>query len=107
MEIKQKVYISGAISHHDLNDRKQTFRLAEMCLRSAGYEPVNPFNNKVDENENWRVHMRADIKLLMDCDFIFMLNGWEESKGAKLEFDVATSCGLGVLSFGQELVNDG
>lgn len=25
-----------------------------------------------------------------------MLRGWEQSKGAKLEFDVATSCGLEV-----------
>lgn len=40
--------------------------------------------------------MRADIHVLTDCDGILMLRGWEQSKGAKLEFDVATSCGLEV-----------
>lgn len=34
--------------------------------------------------------------VLTDCDGILMLRGWEQSKGAKLEFDVATSCGLEV-----------
>ena len=33
----------------------------------------------------------------MDCDLIYMLKGWELSKGAKLELDVASSCGIEVL----------
>ena len=30
---------------------------------------------------------------------IYMLRGWELSKGAKLEHDVATSCGIKVLKY--------
>lgn len=41
--------------------------------------------------------MRADIALLLGCDCIYMLRGWELSKGAKLELDVASSCGLEVM----------
>lgn len=41
--------------------------------------------------------MRKDIALLLDCDCIYMLRGWELSKGAKLELDVASSCGIKVL----------
>jgi hypothetical protein len=41
--------------------------------------------------------MRADIALLLGCDYIYMLRGWELSKGAKLELDVASSCGIEVL----------
>lgn len=47
-------------------------------------------------NADWREHMKADIHALTECDGILMLRGWEQSKGAKLEFDVATSCGLEV-----------
>lgn len=41
--------------------------------------------------------MRRDIGLLVRCDYIYMLKGWELSKGAKLELDVASSCGIKVL----------
>ena len=47
--------------------------------------------------KHWREHMRADIRLLLDCEYIYMLKDWELSKGAKLELDVASSCGIKVL----------
>ena len=37
------------------------------------------------------------IALLLACDYIYMLKDWELSKGAKLELDVASSCGIKVL----------
>ena len=90
---KDKVYISGAIAHYDMNERKEAFANAEMRLQSMGFNPVNPFKNGLPDEAHWREHMRADIRLLLDCDFIYMLQGWELSKGAKLELDVASSCG--------------
>ncbi len=51
------------------------------------------------DGAHWRVHMRADIALLVQCDMIYMLRGWELSKGAKLEHDVATSCGIKALKY--------
>lgn len=35
--------------------------------------------------------MRGDIELLLSCDGIYMLKGWEKSKGAKLEHEIATA----------------
>lgn len=92
-----KVYISGAIAHYDLEERRQAFGQTERFLSLKGYSPVNPFKNGLPEEAHWREHMRADIALLLDCDFIYMLHGWELSKGAKLELDVASSCGIQVL----------
>ena len=94
---KAKVYISGAIAHYDLEERRQAFDRAERYLVLKGYEPVNPFKNGLPDEAHWREHMRADIGLLLDCDYIYMLQGWELSKGAKLELDVASSCGIKVL----------
>lgn len=90
------MYISGAIAHHDINERRQTFAKAARRLRAMSYEPVNPFDNGVPHDAHWRDHMKADIALLLDCDLIYMLHGWEMSKGAKLELDVASSCGIEV-----------
>lgn len=93
----RKCYISGAIAHHDLKERMAAFESAAEWLAMQGFVPVNPFNNGVAQSEHWTEHMRADIGLLLGCDYIYMLKGWELSKGCKLELDVATSCGIKVL----------
>lgn len=95
--MRKKVYISGAIAHYDIDERKASFYKASAYLKRLGYEPVNPFENGVPEDADWRDHMRRDINLLTGCDMIYMLHGWELSKGAKLELDVASSCGIEVL----------
>ncbi len=95
--MKKKVYISGAIAHYDLDDRMAAFDHAARYLSLKGYEPVNPFENGVSQDAHWTEHMRTDIALLLDCDCIYMLQGWELSKGAKLELDVASSCGIQVM----------
>lgn len=94
---KEKVYISGAIAHYDLEERRNAFLNAERYLSIKGFEPVNPFKNGLPDDAHWREHMRADIALLLDCQYIYMLRDWELSKGAKLELDVASSCGIKVL----------
>lgn len=92
----KKIYISGAISHLDLEERRTAFAEAEALLKAKGYEVFNPFKNGVSQDEHWREHMRVDLAELPKCDAIYMLDGWGTSKGAKLEFDVATTCGLEV-----------
>lgn len=94
---REKVYISGPIAHYDREERLYMFGNAERVLRVQGYEPVNPFKNGLPADAHWKDHMRADIRMLVECDIIYMLRGWELSKGAKLELDVASSCGLQVL----------
>lgn len=84
-------------AHYDLHERKHAFLMAKERLESQGYDPVNPFDNGVPDNAHWREHMRADIAMLLKCDAIFMLPGWELSKGCKLELDVASSCGIAVI----------
>lgn len=100
--MKKKVYISGAIAHYGMEERRATFQAAALRLKEQGFEPVNPFENGVPDDAHWMAHMKADIALLVGCDYIYMLNGWELSKGAKLEFDVASSCGIKVMFEGQK-----
>lgn len=99
--MKKKVYISGAIAHYDLDERRAAFDHAARYLSIKGYEPINPFENGISQEAHWKEHMRVDIGLLLTCDYIYMLRGWELSKGAKLELGVARSCGIQVLFEGQ------
>ena len=77
---KDKVYISGAIAHYNIDERKGAFLDAENRLRAMGFNPVNPFKNGLPDEAHWREHMRADIRLLLDCEYIYMLKDWELSK---------------------------
>ena len=95
--MNKRVYNSGAIAHHDISECKRAFAVAETELKKLGMEPVNPFRNGLPEDADWRQHMRVDIGLLLSCVYVYMLKGWELSKGAKLELDVASSCGIKVL----------
>lgn len=92
----KRIYISLPISHYDLEERKEYAEKVERAL-SQFYEVVNPLKNGIDEAEHWSVHMKKDIQDLLTCDVIFMCKDFEVSKGCKLELDVATSCGLGVI----------
>lgn len=99
---RKRIYISGAISHYPMEQRREAFACAARYLDLNGWEPVNPFDNGLPQPGNWREHMRRDIAMLLECDSIYMLLGWEQSKGAKLELDVASSCGIPVLFEGME-----
>ena len=94
---KKKIYISGPISGHDLEKRREAFKEVESMLQCQGYKPVNPMKNGLPAEATTHEHMKRDIELLMTCDYIYMMRRWTHSKGCKVEFDVATAIGLPVL----------
>lgn len=94
--MKKRIYISLPISHYDLEERKRYAKHVEDFL-SQFFEVVNPFNNGIPDDADWRVHMKKDLQDLLTCDAIFMCRDFEKSKGCKLEWDVATTCGMDVF----------
>ena len=92
------VYISGPMTGYpDLN--KKAFDEAEKYLmaRDDLGSVVNPI--KLSESVERRFYlsdkshyyacMKQDIVAIMDCNSVYMLKGWEHSKGAMLEHQVA------------------
>lgn len=96
---KLRVYISGQITGADLDERKIAFDRAARQLKEQGYEPVSPFDNGLTDDAGYENHRRADIRMLTDCDMIYMLRGWEHSNGARLEHTIACACGIKVLKY--------
>jgi len=86
-----KIYISGAITGND--NAEKEFTKAEERLRIMGHTPVNPFKIKA-KGTSWADYMKADIKELLKCDAIYMLEGWKKSKGARLENSIAEQLGI-------------
>lgn len=91
---KPKVYISGQITGLAEEEYKRKFKEAEDKLIGLGYDVVNPASLEPIPNGTWTDYMRRDIKLLTDCDYIYMLDNWTESTGAKAEFKLAVDIGI-------------
>lgn len=96
-----KVYISGPITGIAFGNRF-AFMCARYALELCGYEVVDPSEVQLDDEASWADYMRADLKLLLDCDFILMLDGWEDSKGARIERELAENLGIEEIDVDQE-----
>lgn len=93
-----KVYISGKITGLETSVYESNFQKAEDLLKKFGFEPINPVKLTHDHDKSWLSFMRVDLKALLDCDAIYMLDNWEESKGAKIEYDLAKQLGINEIS---------
>lgn len=91
-----KIYLSGPISGHDLEERRSVFAAVQERLEGFGHVVFNPMCNGLPADAPTHDHMLRDIEALLHCDAIFMMERWLHSKGCKLEFDVATAIGLPV-----------
>lgn len=88
-----KIYISGKISGIE-DSACAIFEKAGNELVKSGYKVVNPMKLPHDHDKRWESYMKEDLKALMDCDEIFMLENWETSRGAKIEYDLASKLGI-------------
>ena len=94
-----KIYISGPISNDPYH--RESFDKAEEYLKHLGYKVVNPLDIKEREFTGpdkdiklWNYFMRKSIRLLMECDQIYMLEKWRESRGATIEHNLATDLSM-------------
>ena len=97
-----KVYISGPMTGIENDNYPAFFDMAEhLCV--LGFEPINPAAQV--QRITWDQYMRQDIKLLMDADMMVMLPGWELSKGAIIEKNVAESINI-PIAYARLIGND-
>ena len=98
MNNKKKIYISGPISGYDIEERREAFAAVERMLREEGLEVVNPLNVAFPEYCTHEQYMCVDIALLIGCDYIYLMKGWDSSRGAVSEFLVACAAGIEVYA---------
>lgn len=91
--MKGKIYISGKITGIE-KEAPALFKAAEKKLKSKGYEVVNPMTITHEHDKSWQSYMKEDVKAMCDCDEIFMLKNWTDSKGAIIEWNIANFLGL-------------
>lgn len=88
-----KIYIAGPMTGlPDFN--YPAFNTAAAALRDAGHQVENPAENPDPACKSWAGYMRMALAQLVTCEAIFLLKGWENSKGARIEHDIARELGI-------------
>lgn len=110
-----KVYIAGPMTNiQDFN--YPAFFDAEVQLTNLGHEAINPA--RLDSNEDvpqalaasiasialndelghsWEYYIRRDIPIMMKANALCLLPGWQGSRGASLEVQLATALKIPLL----------
>lgn len=110
-----RTYIAGPIANKP-NGNREGFHRAVFALRRAGMDPVNPHDIEPVQHDgpcpdgptggqegdgvvrhNAPCYMRTDLTAMLECDAIYMLTGWEQSSGARTEFEAARAAGLTIF----------
>lgn len=94
-----KIYLSGPIT--GVENYKENFAAAEREARErlSDWEPeiFNPANIILPKDATHEDYMKICMQKLADCDTIYMLNGWQNSRGACREYGYALGARMAIL----------
>jgi hypothetical protein len=93
IKIKSPVYISGPMSGLP-DENYPAFWDAAEKLRDLGFEVVSPAEQ--EPQDTWEAYMEQDIALLSGCNSMVLLPGWENSRGANIEIEIAKEMGIDI-----------
>lgn len=84
-----KIYLSGSIT--GTTDYLDRFEKAEKELTEKGYVVINPakVNAMMPVETTYEEYMKMSMTMLDMCDYIYMLKGWQQSRGANREYGYA------------------
>lgn len=86
---KTKVYISLPISGHDIEQVKKRAEEVKQRIQNDRVKAITPFDVCNEKDRPYSYYMGRDIEALIECDGIYVCNGWHSSKGCQAEVHVA------------------
>lgn len=95
--MKEKVYISLPITGRDIEEVEAECVFAKGMLEKEGFIPVSPLDVSCNHDAPYSEHMGKDIAALLECDAVFFLRGWQDSKGCNAEFEIAKIYGKKIM----------
>jgi nucleoside 2-deoxyribosyltransferase len=83
------IYISGGISGLPFDEVRKRFDAAKEYYKQIGYKVVSPLDLPHKHDHSWSSFMLQDLRALSKCDEIAMLENWQKSTGARIEYEFA------------------
>ena len=100
--MSKKIYIAGPMTGYN-NLNWDAFDQKELELAAEGWEPVNPAkldresgidpSRDLDDYDYTECALR-DVEALLQCDAIYLMSGWQHSRGASWERALAKHHGI-------------
>jgi hypothetical protein len=92
----RRIYLSGPMT--GLPDYNYPAFNAEAArLRALGYTLENPAENPLPADAPWHMCMRDAIRQMLTCDTVAFLPGWQVSRGANVEIELAGHLRMAVI----------
>lgn len=94
-----RIYISGCMTGYPGFNYPAFHEMADK-LRKLGHTAINPaenFGGSTEHPEGRKAFMREDFKHVLNAEALVMLNGWQKSKGARIEREIAMELELPIM----------
>lgn len=101
----KRVYLSGPIT--DTKNYKGLFMFTEELVGFGEPEEIYNPASQIPSSFNWVQAMHRCLSEITNYDTVVMLPGWNVSRGARLERDVALACGMHIVDFGENKIING
>ena len=90
------IYLAGPMTGLPDNNYP-AFHAEAARLRALGYTVENPAENNAPPCGTWLGWMRLALAQLIRCDTIALLDGFSDSRGARIEASLGVHLGLNTL----------
>ena len=98
----KRVYLSGPITN--TKNYKGLFMFAEELTALGDAEQIYNPAAQIPSSSSWEQAMHRCLSEITNYDTVVMLPGWNVSRGARLEHDVAIACGIRVVYFSKNKI---
>lgn len=89
----------GTLPWNDVLTNVARFQHYERELQKLGWNVVHEavVRGTEAERRTWEQAMRRSIARMVQCDYVYLLPGWQRSRGARLEVFIAGEIGIPIL----------
>lgn len=84
-----KIYIAGKISGLNRKDVIKKFEAAQKSLSKKGHQVFIPCVLPAYEEVSHEDYLHICYAIIDVCDAVYMLSDWQQSEGARLEYEYA------------------